>query len=77
MVNAQRNVGAINSVPYPKNGSIRNRNTASIPRTTPPTQMSMAGPSEASALTFDYLGNIVEWSVNVVLNKIKFDENDE
>ena len=36
------------------------RNTASILRTTPPTQVSIAGSSEASALTFDHLGNIVE-----------------
>ena len=60
MVNAQRNVETINSVSYPKNGSTRNRNTASILRTTPPTQVSIAGSSEASALTFDHLGNIVE-----------------
>ena len=60
VVNAQRNVGTINSVSYPKNGSTRNRNTAYILRVTPPTQVFMAGSSEASALTFDHLGNIVE-----------------
>ena len=60
VVNAQRNVGTINSVSYPKNGSTRNRNTASILRTTPPTQVSMADSSESSVFTFDYLGNIIE-----------------
>ena len=60
MVNAQRNVGNINSLSYPKNGSTRNRNTASINHSPPPTQIPMAGSSEASALTFDHLGNIIE-----------------
>ena len=60
VVNTQRNAAAIGSVVYPQNGSSRNRSTASLNRNTPPSQVSTNGSSEASVLTFDHLGNIVE-----------------
>ena len=59
VVNAQRNAAAANaSVNYPQNGSSRRTNAAT--RGNPPTQVSTNGSSEASVLTFDHLGNIVE-----------------
>ena len=60
VVNAQRNAAAISGVVYPQNGSSRNRNTASLNRNAPPPQVSTNASSEASVLTFDHLGNIVE-----------------
>jgi hypothetical protein len=60
MVNAQRNAAAVNGTIYPQNGSSRNRNTASANRNAPPPQVSTNNSSEASVLTFDHLGNIIE-----------------
>ena len=59
VVNAQRNAAAISaSVNYPQNGSSRRANAAT--RSNPPAQVSTNGSSEASVLTFDHLGNIIE-----------------
>ena len=59
VVNAQRNAAAVNAgVNYPQNGSSRRTNAAT--RSNPPSQVSTNGSAEASVLTFDHLGNIVE-----------------
>ena len=63
LVNAQRNASSIANVIYPQAGSSRNRNTAAAMRnipTPPPAQVSVPGSSDASTLTFDHYGNIVE-----------------
>jgi hypothetical protein len=60
MVNAQRNAAAVNGTIYPQNGSSRNRNAAAAGRNVPPNQVSTNNSSEASVITFDHLGNIVD-----------------
>ena len=63
LVNAQRNAGAIASTIYPQAGSSRNRNTPAAIRNIPtpsPAQVSIPGSSDASTLTFDHFGNIIE-----------------
>lgn len=57
---AQRNAAALSGVVYPQNRSSRSRNNSSLNRNTPPPQVSTNGSSEASVLTFEHLGNIVE-----------------
>jgi len=60
MINAQRNAASTNTATiYPQNGSSRNRNTSSSSRGGPPSNVSV-GASDASAITFDHLGNIVD-----------------
>ena len=60
MINAQHNAASANMTTiYPQNGSSRNRNTSSSSRGGPPNNVSV-GASDASAITFDHLGNIVD-----------------
>ena len=68
MVNAQRNAAsATSAATYPQNGSSRNRIMSSTNRggppslpPRPPNQVSVNGTSDASVITFDHLGNIVD-----------------